>query len=126
MKNSKPTNAIDPVDSVLTTEEILDWCKNGCPVNCNVDNAIAAHRIAFERFHRDADDEQAEYVAMCTIRAVMVASAQSAAEDEAKLEYLSSLPIEAWESDVVHTRYDMRDGTLAMVRNHIASWATRV
>jgi hypothetical protein len=108
----------------LTTEEILDWCKNGCPVNCDVDNAIAAHRIAFERYQNNG--EQAEYVAMCALRALMLSAAKFAAEDEAKLDYLSSLPIEAWESDVVHTRFDMRDETLAMVRNHLASWATRV
>jgi hypothetical protein len=62
---------------------------------------------------------------MCALRALMLAAAKSAAEDEAKLDYLSSLPIEAWESDVVHTRYDMRDDTLAMIRNHLASWAKR-
>jgi hypothetical protein len=111
--------------SELTTDEILDWCKNSCPVNCNVGNALAAHRIAFE-FYQSSDDEQAEYVAMCTLRAVMLAAGNSAAEVEAQLDYLSSLPIEAWESDVVHTRFDMRDETLAMVRNRLASWATRL
>jgi hypothetical protein len=112
-----------PSDEV-TTDEILDWCKTGCPVNCSVNSAIAAHRIAFERVQRN-DDEQAERVAMCALRAIMLAAAKSAAEDHAKLDYLSSLPIEAWESDLVYTRFDMRDDTLAIVRHDVGLWADR-
>jgi hypothetical protein len=114
-------NATYSLSRDLTANEILTMCENRTvPANADLASAITAHRKAFETFQREPTS--AEDAAMCALRAVMLATSRSAADDLKKLSYLAGLPDAAWESDSTYTSIEMRADTLAMVRHHMAHW----
>jgi hypothetical protein len=84
----------------LTAADIVAQCDKWVPVNALVDAAIEAHRIAFGRYFRDgkAMDRGARDVSMYALRAVILARTPAADDYRKMIDYLSGLPIEAWEA----------------------------
>lgn len=90
----------DPRD--LTADDIINQCcHKWVPVNCRVDTAIEAHRLA--------SGDIAEYV----LRAVILAATRTVEEGQQQLDYLTRLPIKAWPGGDGYTPNDARRETLA-------------
>ena len=91
--------AAAPLNADLTAADIVAQCSKWIPVNARIDAAIEAHRIAFGRYFRDGKvlDEQSRAASMYALRAVTFARTPAPDDYKAMLEYLSGLPIEAWE-----------------------------
>jgi hypothetical protein len=81
-----------------SAEEILERCRYCVPVNTLAGNAIAAHRIAFASHQCDAADDGARKLADYALRAVIMIATPSADDSRSQLDYLSDLPLNAWEA----------------------------
>ncbi len=101
-------------------QEILAKCRNCIPVNELVINAIAAHRIAFAEYQQYGGND-ARKVAMHALRAI-ITSATPLWEDDyrTQLDYLSELPLSAWEEQNGASPQKCRDDTLTFIARRIA------
>lgn len=89
---------------------ILAMCATGAvPVNTRVAVAIAAHRKAFK---------EDKAVALLAVRAVILARTPDVKDHRDQLEYLTALPLTAWE-DRSGTPENIRRDTLAMIEYHL-------
>jgi hypothetical protein len=104
------------------SHEILQACLKGyIPANADVEAAIEAHRLAFEQFI-ETKDESDRPLAAYAIRAVIYASPKTRAQAQQTVDYLTALPIEAWEGVTSGEPVSIRESTLAMC----AWWLTRM
>ncbi len=93
---------------------ILRMCRGGCiPANAILGAAIAAHQMA-----RRDDPVIAAHV----LRAVIFASTRTREQRQRQVDYLTELPMEAWEGMINCGPAEAREGTLAMC----AWWMTRM
>ena len=92
----------------LSAADIVSACERWVPVNAHVGTAIEAHRIAFKEH-----GQKASYA----LRAVALARTPTVADLKQMLDYLTSLPIEAWEGEVIegHSAQEWRDDTLRAI-----------
>src|ERR1700710_2027526 len=92
----------------LSAADILSACERWVPVNAHVGAAIEAHRIAFQEHGR-----RASYA----LRAITLARTPTVADQKQILDYLTALPIEAWEGEVIegHSAQEWRDDTLRVI-----------
>jgi hypothetical protein len=75
----------------LDAANILAACLTHVPVNARIDQAIAAHRIAFEASESDPGARQlAEY----SLRAIVLARTPELTDYRTQLDYLTVLPEE--------------------------------
>jgi hypothetical protein len=90
----------------LNSAEVLERCEWGVPVNVRMDVAIEAHRSA--------------PAALCgfALRTIIVARTPEVADLQCQIDYLASLPREAWDS--LKCDQDVRSLTLEAIRRHIA------
>lgn len=87
-----------------TKEQILHWCGYGViPVNANLPAAIEAHQQLPDIY---------------TLRTIILAAPKSIEEEQQRLDYLTSLPEDAWVRDEGWWKY--RDATLDGLRRAIA------
>jgi hypothetical protein len=94
----------------LDVAGILAMCSTGgIPVNARVGVAIAAHRKAFK---------EDKAVALLAVRAVILARTPDAQDYRDQLEYLTALPLTAWE-DRSDTPENIRASTLAMIQHQL-------
>lgn len=106
--------------STLTVEQsvasnILRMCRGGCvPANAILGAAIAAHQMAFRY-----DDP---VIAAYALRAVILASTRTREQRQRQIDYLTELPMEAWEGMINCGPAEAREYTLAMC----AWWMTRM
>ena len=100
--------AIPELTDELSPADIVSACENWVPVNAHVGTAIEAHRIAFQEPGR-----RASYA----LRAVSLARTPTVADLKQMLDYLSALPIEAWEGEMIegHSAQEWRDDTLRAI-----------
>lgn len=99
-------------DESLDVAGMLASCETGfVPANELVDVAIAAHRIAWERFCSDGS-ETSRRLGEYLIRAILVARTSTSEDTEAAFSYLEDLPIEAWPEMPNHSRQEIREKTL--------------
>lgn len=105
--------------SALTVEQsvasnILRMCRGGCiPANVDLGAAIAAHRTAFRQAN-DSPDETDRQLAAYVLRAVIFASTKTREQRQQQIDYLTKLPMEAWEGMVNCGPAEAREHTLAM------------
>ena len=101
----------------LDCAEILAACVSCVPVNTRLNQAVAAHRIAFEASQRDPEARQlAEY----TLRCVVMARTTELGDIRAQLDYLEALPeTAAWPSGAEYSARECREETLAGIRRLI-------
>ena len=92
------------------------------PVNVRLDQAIAAHQLAFKAFQRNQDDPHARQLAFYALRGVILALMPEIADYRAKLDYLTDLPETAWPETADHSARECRQETLAGTRRSIG-WA---
>jgi hypothetical protein len=91
---------------------ILAMCATGAiPVNARVGVAIEAHRKAF------GEDKA---IASLAVRAVILARTPDVQDYRDQLEYLTGLPVTAWE-DRADTPENIRRDTLAMIEGELRS-----
>jgi hypothetical protein len=92
----------------LSAADIVSACERWVPVNAHVGTAIVAHRITFQEHGR-----RASYA----LRAVTLARTPTVADQKQILAYLTALPIEAWEGEVIDGRsaQEWRDDTLRAI-----------
>lgn len=107
-----------PRNRELDVTGILVICKEVVPVNCHVDTAIAAHRIAFAQFAMKGDE--AETLAMHTLRAVVLAMTPACGDSQTMFDYLSGLPLDAWCATEGCSAEQVREETLAAISRSIA------
>jgi hypothetical protein len=106
----------------LDCAEILAACISCVPVNVRLDQAIAAHRIAFKAFERQPSYPEIQKLASYTLRAVVMARMPEIVDYRAQLDYLTGLPLTAWPETAEHSARECRDETLAGTRRSIG-WA---
>ena len=106
----------------LDCAAILVACINCVPVNTRLDQAIAAHRLAFKAFERDGDNPHARQLAFSALRSVILARMPGLADYRKQLDYLTSLPATAWPETADHSSRECREETLAGTRRSIG-WA---
>ena len=106
----------------LDCAAILVACINCVPVNTRLDQAIAAHRLAFKAFKRDPDNPHARQLAVYALRGVVLARMPGIADYRAQLDYLTDLPESAWPEIADHSARECREETLAGTRRSIG-WA---
>lgn len=112
---------VDPSD--LDSLGILKSCYRGFfPVNCNVDAAMEAHRLAFEQFDNTRDDSDWP-AARLTFRAVWVSAPRTREEAQRLFDYLNGLPMFAWHGVVSGDPEAVRESILADCARQIA-WRT--
>jgi hypothetical protein len=104
----------------LDTADILAACVNCVPANAPIDQAIAAHLMAFKAADRDPDARQ---LAVYALHAVVLARTATIDDYRAQLDYLSGLPETAWPDSVSYSAQEIREATLAAIRRQIA-WVT--
>jgi hypothetical protein len=103
-----------PAARDLDVAGILAMCAAGAvPVNTRVGVAIAAHRKAI------ADDKA---LALLAVRAVILARTPDVQDHRDQLEYLTALPLTAWE-DRSDTPENIRRDTLAMIEHQLRQTA---
>lgn len=102
-----------PTDE-LSAADIVSACERWVPVNAHVGTAIEAHRIAFQEHGR-----RASYA----LRAITLARTPTVADQKKILDYLTALPIEAWEGEVIegHSAQEWRGNTLRAI-THSLTW----
>jgi hypothetical protein len=94
----------------LTIDDIIGMCRRGgIPVNARVGVAIAAHRKAVN------EDRE---VALLALRAIILARTPDVQDYRDQLEYLTALPLKAWE-DRSDTPENIRAATLAMIQRQL-------
>jgi hypothetical protein len=120
-KARKSTGDLDP-------NGVLAMCaQHSVPVNAFVGVTIAAHRIAFRDFQGAKGDEPAKKLAMCALRAIILARTPKVRDYRLQLDYLSTLPLVAWEDAVwgpepppaSYPAETMRQETLAMIEHQL-------
>lgn len=109
-------------NATLDAADILAACVDYVPVNVRVDQAIAAHRIAWSA---PQDDPEARQLAMFVLRTIVVARTPDVDDLRAQLDYLTALPVTAWPSGENYTKQECRDETLAAIRRSIAWQSSR-
>jgi hypothetical protein len=109
----------------LDPNGVLAMCaQHSVPVNAYVGPTIAAHRIAFADFQAKGD-EPAKKLAVCALRAIILARTPKVRDYRFQLDYLSALPLEAWEdaawgSETVFCPAETaRQETLAMIEHQL-------
>jgi hypothetical protein len=99
-----------PAARDLDIAGILAMCATGAvPVNARVPVAIAAHRKAFK---------EDKALALSGVRAVILARTPDVQDYRDQFEYLTALPLEAWE-DRSDTPENIRRDTLAMIQRQL-------
>jgi hypothetical protein len=99
-----------PAARDLDVAGILAICATGAvPVNARVVVTIAAHRKAFK---------EDKAVALLAVRAVILARTPDVQDHRDQLEYLTGLPLTAWE-DRSDTPENIRRDTLAMIEHQL-------
>lgn len=94
--------------------DILQTCRaGGTPANAALGAAIAAHRMAFR------DDRP---LAAWVLRTVICASPTTRDQAQQQVDYLTGLPMEAWDGVMTRDPAEVRENTLAMC----AWWLTRM
>ena len=101
----------------LDTADILAACVNYVPVNARVDQAIAAHRIAFKA---SQGDPGAQWLSENTLHAVVLSVIATVEDGQAVFDYLEALPADAWPEHPDHSAAEFREATLAGFRRVIA------
>jgi hypothetical protein len=98
----------------LDSGAILAACRDWIPVNANLGAAITAHQIAYSylRARGMAADKE---LAMLTLRTVILAMTPETADCQQQLDYLASLPMEAWQGLTGSIPSEVRRATLAAV-----------
>ena len=113
MKNKlarvKPEQTVD-----LTAADIADQCQRWVPVNTLISEAIKAHRLLF-RVGKLSEAEAR--TASFALRAVALARMPDVKDCRQMLDYLTGLPIEAWEVETIqgYTAEQWRQDTLRMI-----------
>ena len=103
----------------LNCAQILAACISCVPVNTRLDQAIAAHRIAFKAFDRNQDDPHARQLAFFALRSVILARMPGIADYRVQFDYLTGLPETAWPETAEHSAWECREETLAGTRRSI-------
>jgi hypothetical protein len=99
-----------PAGRDMDVADILTMCAaGGIPVNTRVGVAIEAHRKAF------GEDKT---IASMAVRAVILARTPDVQDYRDQLEYLTALPLTAWE-DRSDTSENIRAATLAMIEHEL-------
>jgi hypothetical protein len=101
----------------LDADDILSAYLDCVPVNVRVDQAIEAHRIAF---NTSQDEPEARQLTSFALHAVVLARTPEVADYRAQLDYLEALPETAWPSSPEHSAAECREATLAAIRQQIA------
>jgi len=100
----------------MTAAEILAMCRFAIPVNTDIDQAIEAHTTALTM-----DDRKLQQF---TLRAVVLATLPSSNEARRQIDYLTALPLEAWNPWAGVSRESIREDTLrGLSRNITFMWA---
>jgi hypothetical protein len=108
-----------PTDIASGAQAILQACESYVPAGANMDAAIEAHRLAFEQFLRTRDESDRQLPAFA-IRVVILAATKTLEQAQRQVDYLTSLPIEAWEGLVSGDAAEVREETLAGCARTIA------
>lgn len=94
--------------------DILITCRAGdVPTNASLGAAIVAHRMAFRQMS-DTPDELDRRLAAYALRAVIYAAAKTREQGQRQVDYLTDLPIQAWEGILAGDPAKARENTLAM------------
>lgn len=122
--NTTPAPAPSSAGQEMTAAMILFNARLGfIMVNTEIDEAIAAHRVAFAQAQQSGDIED-HRAAGNALRAVVLATPRSRPELELQFSYLSEQPIEAWTYPMSDkTPAALRTATLAMVRADLEAGA---
>jgi hypothetical protein len=103
----------------LDVAGVLKWCaETAVPVGVPVSVAIASHRIAFADFLA-RDDATVKDISMCALRAVILARTPDVQDYRDELEYLSGLPLSAWEGGCDYPAETVKQETLAGIEHNI-------
>jgi hypothetical protein len=106
----------------LDTADILAACTTYVPVNTRVDQAIAAHRTAFQALQDSPDDPDAQRLAFHTLHAVVLARTPAIADFRRQLDYLTRLPKKAWPENTEWSAARIREETLAAITRSL-TWS---
>ena len=111
----KLASAFPKINADLTAADILDQCDRWVPVNALVGAAIEAHRLAFQ-------DRGQPLRASYALRAVTLACTPTPDDCRQMLDYLTALPIEAWQGETieVYSAQEWRDDTLRNISRSLA------
>lgn len=108
MSKARSTHSTRSEEST-TAEAVLRQCSGGyAPANVDLDVAVAAHKAAV------GSD------AAMAIRVVLFAKLRTTEHAKRQLEYLESLPLEAWPDTLSYTAEVARDETLVSLRRKLA------
>lgn len=108
-----------PTDIVAGAQAILQACESYVPAGAKMDAAIEAHRLAFEQFLKTRDEADRQLPAFA-IRVVILAATKTREQAQRQVDYLTSLPIEAWEGLVDGDPEAVRTETIAGCARTIA------
>jgi hypothetical protein len=106
----KLARAFPELNVDLTAAEIVAACRAWVPVNARIDKAIEAHRLVFQ-------DGKPSRLSSYALRAVALARTPTIEDNRKMLVYLTGLPLEAWEGEVLegHSAQEWRDDTLRAI-----------
>ena len=98
----------------LTAADIVAACERWVPVNARIDVAIEAHRVSFRN---SKVSRELGRTASYALRAVTLARTPIVDDYKQMLDYLTSLPIEAWKGEVIegYSAQEWRDDTLMAI-----------
>ncbi|MGB3271825.1 MAG: hypothetical protein WBA66_02855 [Xanthobacteraceae bacterium] len=108
----------------IGVDAILNDCMAGTiPVNTDVEVAIEAHQVAIERWRKNRDDSD-QSLAWLTLRAITLASTPTMESVRRQIDYLTALPMDAWECTHVErecSAADYREQMLDCIARDLAT-----
>ena len=103
----------------LKSFEILEQCWKGfVPVNTELPAAVEAHRWAFEQWLKTRKTSD-RLLANLTLHVVTFVELSAIEDAQATLDYLATLPADAWPEHPEQTAAAFRESTLANFRQII-------